>query len=128
VNSPLGPMPLGLKSQALAYLLKGALHLPERLTNQEMMRSGWAERSVQRSAWVLNSPWGSQIRTQRNGTARACPLCQTAVAETTSTERSSLAYQLLSVMVLQTVEGSSAMTERFGSLSPLRRGLPIWTG
>ena len=62
MNSPLGPMSLGLESQALAYLLKGALHLPERLMNQQMMRSGAARRSVQRSAWVLNSPWGSRYK------------------------------------------------------------------
>jgi hypothetical protein len=83
---------------------------------------------VQRSAWVPNSLWGSRIRTQRNGTAGKPVVYQTALAESTSTQRSSLPYQLLSVMVLQRAEESSATTERFGSLSPLRRGLPIWPG
>ena len=90
-----------------------------------MIRPGSAPRSVQRSAWVLNSPCGSRIRTQRNGTAGKPVVCQTAVSETISTVRAPLPYQLVTVMGLQTVVGSSAIIERFGSLSPLRRGLPI---
>jgi hypothetical protein len=104
-------MPLGLESQGLAYLLKGSPHLPERLTNLGMLRSGFARRSVQRSAWVLGTPTGVPR-----------------LAETTSTERSSLPYQSPSVMVLQRVKESSPMTERYGSPSPLRRGLSIWPG
>jgi hypothetical protein len=38
------------------------------------------------------------------------------------------ADQLATVMSLQTVVGSSATTERFGTRSPLRRGLPICPG
>jgi hypothetical protein len=74
---------------------------------------------------VLNSPWGSRMSTERNGTAGNPVLCQTDVCETISAMRFSLPYQLLNVMVLQSVLGSSATTERLGSLSPLRRGLPI---
>ena len=55
-------------------------------------------------------------------------LCQTAVAETTSTVRSSLPYHRATEIGVQVVDGSCATTERFVSRSPLRRGLPIWPG
>jgi hypothetical protein len=90
-----------------------------------MIRPGSALRSVHSKAWVVNSPRGSWISTQRRGTAGNPVLCQTAVSETTSTERFSLPYHSATVIGFQAVEGFSATAERFGSLSPLRRGLPI---
>ena len=87
--------------------------------------SGLAARSVHSRAWVLNSPCGSRTSTQRMGTAGSPVLYQTAVAEATSTVRSPLPYQSSTVAGAQTVEGSSATSDRFGRRSPLRRGLPI---
>ena len=95
---------------------------------QEIIRSGSASRLVHRRAWVLNFASGSRISTHRKGTAGKPVLCQTAVSETISTVRCALPYQLATVMVLQTVSGSSATTERLGRRSPLSRGLPICPG
>ena len=50
-------------------------------------------------------------------------LCQTAVSETTSTERFSLPYQLLAVMALQTVDGSSDSGRIFGNDREVRQPL-----
>ncbi len=64
-------------------------------------------------AWVANSPCGSRINTQRNGTAGKPVLCQTAVSEMISSARSSpLAYQLAIVIGSQLVPGSSASAEK----------------
>jgi hypothetical protein len=122
----LRPMPLGLKAQALAYFLEGCLHLPtSHEPTDDPLRVG-AEIGAKERLSSEPSACGSRIRTQRKGTAGNPVLCQTAVSETISTVRSSLPYQLATVMGLQTVAGSSATTERFGRRSPLRRGLPIW--
>jgi hypothetical protein len=97
----------------------------QRITNHKMIFFGSASRSVHRSAWVLNPPWGSRIKTQRIGTANKPVEYQTAVAEETSTMRSLLPYQLAILVIFQTVFGSWVTSERLGSRSPLRRGLPI---
>src|SRR4051812_50214787 len=93
-----------------------------------MICHGSASRSVQRRAWVLNSPRGSRISTQRRGTAGNPVLYQAAVPETISTARSLLPYQWRSVIDAHSVSGFSATTERLGSRSPLRRGPPILWG
>src|SRR5918994_1853523 len=98
----------------------------QRITNQQTIFCGSASRSVHRRAWVLNSPSGSRIRTQRTGTPNKPVEYQTAVfLEETSTMRSLSPYQLAIVVGFQTVFGASATTERFGKRSPLRRGLPL---
>ena len=48
----------------------------------------------------------------------------TAVLEANSTVRCPLPYQLAILVGFQTVIGASATSERLGSRSPLRRGLP----
>ncbi len=78
-----------------------------------------------KSAWVLNPPSGSRIRTQRTGTANKPVEYHTAVVEAISTLRSPLPYQLAIVVSFQTVLGSWATRESLGKRSPLRRGLPI---
>src|SRR4051812_49844786 len=93
-----------------------------------MICHGSASRSLQRRAWVLNSPRGSRISTQRRGTAANPVLYQTAVPETISTARSLLPYQWRSVIDAHSVSGFFATTERLGSRSPLRRALPICWG
>src|SRR5215216_5918021 len=100
----------------------------QRITNQQRIFCGSASRSVHRRAWVLKSPSGSRTKTQRTGTANKPVEYHTAVAETISTARSPLPYQLAISAASQTVVGSSATTERLGSRSPLRRGLPFCPG
>src|SRR5215211_5025925 len=97
----------------------------QRITNQERIFLGSVSRSVHRRAWVLNPPSGSRTRTQRTGTANKPVKYHTAVWEESSTIRSPLPYQLAILVGFQTVFGSSATTDRLGSRSPLRRGLPI---
>jgi len=84
-----------------------------------MIRTGSALGSVRRRVWVLNASRGSQINTQRNGAASKPVLRQTAVSETTSTERFSLLYQVATMLGFQSVEGSSVAIERFARHSPL---------
>jgi hypothetical protein len=95
-----------------------------------MIRSGSVSRSVHSKAWVSNffSSCGSRISTQRNGPAGKPVEYQIAVVETISTTRSVPPYQLLTVMGIQVVFGSSTIAERFGRREPLRRGLPIFLG
>src|SRR3712207_5838947 len=119
------PLPLRLEPEMPSHLLESYLQLPQRITNRETIFFGSALRSVRRKAWVLNSSCGSRTNTQRKGTANKPVLYHTAVAEATSTMRSSLPYQLAIMVGFQTVFGSSATTERLGRRSPLRRGLPI---
>src|SRR3712207_2018575 len=66
-----------------------------RLTNQETICFGSPRRSVHSSAWVLNTPCGSRIRTQRRGTAGSPVLYQMAALELTSIVRSSPPYHSL---------------------------------
>jgi hypothetical protein len=71
-----------------------------------------------RASWMVVSICQrktSRINTQRMGTAGKSPvLYQSAVAEATSTVRSPLPYQSSTVAGAQTVEGSSATSDRFG--------------
>src|SRR5688572_9149506 len=80
----------------------------QRITNHERIFLGSASRSVHSRAWVLNSPSGSRIKTQRTGTANKPVEYHTAVWEATSTMRSPLPYQQLAILVdFQNVAGSS---------------------
>src|SRR5829696_548138 len=78
----------------------------QRITNQERTFRGSALRFVHRRAWVLKSPSGSRTKTQRTGTAGNPVEYHPAVAETISTVRSALPYQLAIVVGSQTVLGS----------------------
>src|SRR5918995_6588755 len=86
----------------------------QRITNQQTIFCGSALRSVQKRAWVLNSPSGSRSNTQRKGTAGKPVEYQTAVAEAISTMRSPLPYQLATVVGFQAVVGSLATSESLG--------------
>src|SRR5215207_4629886 len=78
----------------------------QRITNQQRIFCGSASRFVHRRAWVLKSPSGSRTKTQRTGTAGNPVEYHPAVAETISTVRSALPYQLAIVVGSQTVLGS----------------------
>src|SRR5215218_3976084 len=78
----------------------------QRITNQQRIFLGSASRSVHSRAWVLNSPLGSLISTQRTGTANKPVEYHTALAEAISTMRSPLPYQLAILVGFQTVFGS----------------------
>src|SRR5215216_3600750 len=80
----------------------------QRITNQQRIFLGSASRSVHSSAWVLNPPSGSRMRTQRTGTANKPVEYHTALAEAISTLRCPLPYQLAIVVIFQTVVGSWA--------------------
>src|SRR5215207_379238 len=108
-----------------AHLLEGHLQLPAHHKPADDLLWIGLKVGTHRSAWVLNSPLGSRIRTQRTGTANKPVEYQMAVLEETLTMRSPLPYQLAIVVVFQTVFGSSATSERLGKRSPLSRGLPI---
>src|SRR3712207_6896925 len=82
-----------------------------RLTNQETICFGSPRRSVHSSAWVLNTPCGSRIRTQRRGTAGSPVLYQMAVLELTSIVRSSPPYHSATVMGLQVVRSEEHTSE-----------------
>ncbi len=117
---------------ASAFRIPGACASPGRSPlaasasrTSERISLGSASRSVHSSAWVLNPPSGSRIRTQRTGTANKPVEYHTAVLEAISTLRSPLPYQLAIVVSFQTVLGSWATSESLGKRSPLRRGLPI---
>jgi hypothetical protein len=73
-----------------------------------MIRAGSAERSVHSKAWLSKSPSGSRIKTQRMGTAGSPVEYQMAVSETISTVRCAPPYQLLSVIGVQVLFGSSS--------------------
>src|SRR5918994_1538671 len=110
------------------HLLEGYFQLPaHHKPGEDLLRIG-SEVGTQESLWVLNSPRRSRTKTQRRGTANKPVEYQTAVSEAISTSRSLSPYQLAIVVVFQTVARSSATSERLGSLSPLRRGLPFWPG
>src|SRR5215213_322923 len=112
-----------------AHLLEGYFQLPaHHKPGDDLLRIGLKVGTPIRRAWVLNSPLGSRINTQRRGTANKPVLYHTAVWEAISTMRSPLPYQLAIVVSFQTVFGASATTERFGSRAPLRRGLPLCPG
>src|SRR5215207_4024304 len=100
----------------------------QRKTNQEMIRPGSASRSVHSKAWVSNSSCGSRIRTQRRGTAGKPVLYQMALSDLIFMVRPPPPYQLLTVMGIQAILGSSTTAERFGRREPFRRGLPICPG
>ena len=87
-------MPLSLKSQALTYFLKGALHLPApHKPGDDPLRVGTKIGAKERLGPELSLGVSDQLG--RNGTAGKPVLCQTAVSETISTVRSSSPYQLV---------------------------------
>src|SRR5215207_6720898 len=110
-----------------AHLLEGHLKLPaHHKPTQDLLRIS-VEVCAQEGLGFEPS-LGSRIRTQRTGTAGKPVEYHTAVFEAISTMRSPLPYQLAILVGFQTVFVSWATSERLGSRSPLRRGLPIWTG
>src|SRR5215208_7358294 len=74
-NSPFGPMPLSLESQALAYLLKGGLHLPtSHEPGYDALRVGTKIGAKERLGPELSLGVSDQHPTQRHsGQARAVP-------------------------------------------------------
>ena len=124
LDCSLGPIPLSFKSQASTYFLKGGLHPPaSHKPGDDLLRVGTKIGAKERLGSELS--FGVLDQLGRKGTAGKPVLCQTAVSDTVSTVRSSLPYQLVSVMAVQTVKKSSATTERVSNLSPLRRGFPL---
>jgi hypothetical protein len=124
----LRPMPLGLKAQALAYFLEGCLHLPtSHEPADDPLRVGAEIGAKERLGSELALRVSDQNPAQGHG-GQPCAVPDGRVGDYLYGVRSSLPYQRATVIGLQTVAGSSATTERFASLSPLRRGLPIWPG
>src|ERR687897_35797 len=93
-----------------------------------MIRAGSAQRSVHSRAWLSKSPSGARINTQRMGTAGSPVEYQMAVSEAISTVRGAPPYQLLTVIGVRAVFGSSSTAERFARRSRFRRGLPLCCG
>src|SRR5919199_4185903 len=109
----LRPLFLRLASKMLPHLLEDYSRL-QRNTNQKIL--------------CLEPPSGSRASTQRKGTANKPVEYQAALSEETSTMRSPLRHHLAVVVSFETAFGSSATSERLGSRSPLRQGLPICPG
>ena len=121
-------MPLCLEAQALAHFLESGLHLPASYEPRDDPLGLRIEIGAKESLGLeLFFRIADQNPAQRHhGQPRA--LYQSAVSETTSTVHSPLPYQLVTVMGIQAVFGSSATTKRFGRREPLSRGLPICPG
>ncbi len=127
-GSPYGhlrPLPLGFEAEMPAHLLEGHFQLPaHNKPTEDLLRIGFEVGTQEGLSFELSLRI-TGISTQRTGTANKPVLYQTAVLEEISTMRSPLPYQLAIVVSFQTVFGSSATSERLGSRSPLRRGLPL---
>jgi hypothetical protein len=122
------PLPLGLEPKMPAYLLEGHFQLPaHNEPTDDPLRIGF-EVGTQKSLGLKPALRIAHQNPQRTGTADKPVEYHTAVSEAISTLRSLSAYQLAIVVSFQTVFGSSATAERFGSRSPLRRGLPLCPG
>jgi hypothetical protein len=97
-NSFLRALPLSLEPQALAHLLKGGFHLPSPdEPRDDLLRLGSKVSAQQGLGFELALRVANQYPTQGHG-GQTRALYQMALSETISTVRSTLPYQLATVI------------------------------